>query len=198
MIPQLITFDDDPDRPLVEQAAAGDALAFEQLVRKYEHWVYHTILKITQVHEDAEDQTQETFIRVHRSLANFRGNSRFKTWLTRIAMNQALQCRRKRKPNVVSMYRQFSDDQEGVYILDIVDPGTNPEELWARTRLQDCLKLEISRLPKKLRSAFVMRFIQESNGAETAMSLNISLAAVKSRVLRARKILQKRVDNTIW
>jgi len=191
-------FGDDPDRFLVERAAGGDMHAMEQLLLQNEQLIFRTILRITKIHEDAEDQTQETFIRAYRNLGSFRGNSKFKSWLTQIAINQALMCLRKRRNDTVSFVRSLVEDGEDSHMLDVADPGLTPEQEGARAELADCLEFEVSRLPKALRSAFVLRCVYEYTTIEAAIKLGISDAAVKSRVLRARKRLRERISKSAY
>jgi RNA polymerase sigma-70 factor (ECF subfamily) len=194
-MPEYRAYDSDPDRLLVEQAASGDMVAFEQLVQQYEQWIFHIILRITKIREDAEDQTQETLIRAYRGLKYFQGNSKFKTWLTQIAINQALMCLRKRHYNFVPFIHPSSGDREDPVLLDVADPGLNPEQQWAQTQLANRLEHEINRLPETLRSAFVLRCVHEYTSMEAAITLEISSHAVKSRVLRARRRIRERLDN---
>jgi RNA polymerase sigma-70 factor (ECF subfamily) len=184
----------DPDRLLVERATGGDAHAFEQLLLRYEQRVFYTILRITKIREDAEDQTQETFIRAYRNLKHFRGSSLFKTWLTQIAINQALMCLRKRQAGTVSFSYPSADDCEDSSLQDLAGPGLNPEQQWARTKLANQLEDEVNRLPKTLRSAFVLRCVHEYTSIEASIRLGVSIAAVKSRVSRARKRLRERIE----
>lgn len=192
---ELRAYHNDPDRMLVERAAGGDRTAFEQLVLQNEERIFRTILRITKTHEDAEDQTQETFIRAYRGLKYFRGNSKFKTWLTQIAINQALMCLRKRHSGAVSLMRSATDDNADAIPLDVAGPGLNPEQQWEQAELANHLEREVNRLPEALRSAFVLRCLHEYTSIETAIQLGISIAAVKSRVLRARRRLQARVGD---
>ncbi len=193
---ELRAYDDDPDRLLVERAAGGDLHAFEQLVLENEQRIFHTILRIIKTREDAEDQTQETFIRAYEKLRYFRGDSKFKTWLTKIAINQALMCLRKRRDDTVSFVCPSADNSEDLSVLDFPGPGLDPEQRWAQTERANRLEREINRLPKTLRSAFVLRCVDEYTGIEAAISLGISIAAVKSRVLRARTRLRERIGNS--
>src|SRR6201996_2929763 len=99
-----VPFDQHPDLALVERAKAGDTAAFEQLVRQYDRQIYRTALHITQNREDAEDITQDVFFKAFQKLDQFQGNSKFSTWLVRIAVNESLMRLRKRKTSkTVSM-----------------------------------------------------------------------------------------------
>lgn len=193
---ELIIFDNDPDRPLVERAASGDVTAFEKLVLQHKQSVFRTIFRITKVREDAEDQTQETFIRAYRYLASFRGNSKFKTWLMQIAVNQALMCLRKRRNDAISLVLPSSEDGEDILMLDFADFRLNPEQQWIRAQIEVHLEKEINRLPRTLRSAFILRCIHEYSGSETATQLGISVGAVKSRVGRAKNTIRERLNKS--
>jgi RNA polymerase sigma-70 factor (ECF subfamily) len=192
---ELQIYDNDPDRQFVERATSGDINAFEHLMQRHEQSIFRTIFRITKIHEDAEDQTQETFLRAYQNLRYFRGNSKFKTWLTQIAVNQALVCLRKRHKDVVSFIRPSPDDNEDLFAMDFADSGPNPEQRCARSELADRLEHAVNRLPYGLRSAFALRFVHEHTSLETAIKLGISIAAVKSRVSRARKRLQDHMDS---
>jgi RNA polymerase sigma-70 factor (ECF subfamily) len=191
---ELQIYHDDPDRQLVERAASGDINAFEHLVQQHEQSIFRTIFRITKIREDAEDHTQETFLRAYQNLAYFRGNSKFKTWLTQIAVNQALMCLRKRHKGVVSFTSASPDDNEGLFMLDFADSVPDPEQQCAQGELSDRLEYEVNRLPQRLRSAIALRFVHENTNVEAAIKLGISIAALKSRVSRARKALKKRMN----
>jgi RNA polymerase sigma-70 factor, ECF subfamily len=190
---ELRLYESDPDRLLVERAAGGDTYAMQQLLLQNEQQIFRIIFRITKIREDAEDQTQETFMRAYRNLRSFRGNSKFKSWLTQIAINQALMCLRKRRNDTVSFIRSSVEDNEDSYLLDVAEPGLNPEQEHARAELADHLEYEVSRLPKALRAAFILRCVHEYTTIEAGIKLGISSAAVKSRVLRARKRLRERI-----
>jgi RNA polymerase sigma-70 factor (ECF subfamily) len=175
--------------PLVEQAMMGNTTAFDCLVRRHTRQVYRTALRITAHREDAEDITQETFARAHTALGQFQGNSKFGTWLTRIAVNQALMALRKKKasripPNMVGTL-------EGPIMRDIPDRSPTPEESCNTSELRQSLRFAIGKLPDNSRFAFELRHVHELTTEEAALALGISAAALKSRVLRARIYLRK-------
>lgn len=175
--------------PLVEQARMGDTTAFDRLVRRHTRQVYRTALRIAAHREDAEDITQETFARAHRALGQFQGNSRFSTWLTRIAVNQALMALRKRRTSRISS--NVVETLEGTIVRDIPDGSPTPEEACNTSELRQDLRFAIGKLPETLRSAFELRHVQELTIEEAAVALGISVPALKSRVLRARIHLKK-------
>jgi len=182
----------DPDCLLVRRAKEGDLHAFEQLMLAHNHRIFRTIYRITGNREDAEDHVQETFLRAYRALHQFQANSKFSTWLTRIAVNQALMCLRKRRGREISLDGPIAQDREGVF-LDIQEWRPNPEQEYACSEVSARLGQELCKLPRNIRSAFILCHIHEYTVAETALQLGITVAATKSRALRARRRLRIRL-----
>ena len=121
-----------PDLALVERAKAGDTAAFEQLVRQYDRQIFRIALHITQNREDAEDITQDVFFKAFQKLEQFQGNSKFSTWLVRIAVNESLMRLRKRKTSkTVSMDQDVQTD-EGSIPRDFAEWRPNPEQIYRR------------------------------------------------------------------
>ena len=112
----------------------GDISAFETLVSRYEHKIFRLTQNITQNREDAEDAMQEAFLKAYEHLGEFQGNSRFYTWLVRIAVNQALMKLRKRRPNQVSLDEEV-DTGEDMVPREVEDWGPSPEERYEQTEL---------------------------------------------------------------
>ncbi len=168
--------DDENDEDLrVAKAQQGDVRAFESLVREHYGAVYGVARGITGRDGYAEDATQEAFVRAWRALPNFRGDSAFSTWLHRIATNVSLTLVSRRK------------DKASSEIPDRASTATSPE-----FRLEDRQRLTVVRetmngLPPDARAAFVLRDVQGLSYDEIASTLDISLAAVKSRIYRARQ-----------
>jgi RNA polymerase sigma-70 factor (ECF subfamily) len=177
------------DLPLLDRALAGDTQAFEELVRRNEQRVYRTTLAITASPEDAEEAMQDTFLKAFRSLATFERVSRFSTWLTRIAVNEALQRLRRRRPSV-------SLDDPGV-AADTVLPQrlepwhANPEKRYAAAELRAHVENAIQGLPPGYRVAFILRDVEELSTEEAAEALGLAIPAFKSRLLRARLMLRE-------
>ncbi len=190
-LPSQVVKDDEPK--LVAAAKAGDIAAFEELVGRYERKIFRLAQNITQNKEDAEDVMQESFLKAYEHLAEFQGNSRFYTWLVRITVNQALMKLRKRRPNVVSLDEEI-DTGEDLVPRDVVDWGPSPEERYGTTELGQILSTAISELDPAFRIVFQLRDIEELSTEETAEALDLSVPAVKSRLLRARLKLQQKLD----
>src|SRR6202521_2721583 len=133
-LPSTVVKDDEGS--LVAAAKGGDISAFETLVGRYERKIFRLAQNITQNKEDAEDTMQEAFLKAYEHLNEFQGNSRFYTWLVRIAVNQALMKLRKRRPNQVSLDEPLTDaDGEDSVFREIVDWGPSPEKKFAQTEL---------------------------------------------------------------
>jgi RNA polymerase sigma-70 factor, ECF subfamily len=182
------------DEPLLVAAAkAGDISAFETLVGRYERKIFRLTQNITQNREDAEDSMQEAFLKAFQHLGEFQGNSRFYTWLVRIAVNQALMKLRKRRPNVVSLDEEL-DTGEDMMPREVEDWGPSPEERYEQTELSGLLSGVIGELDPQFRVVFQLRDIEELSTEETAEALGLSVPAVKSRLLRARLKLRQKLN----
>jgi RNA polymerase sigma-70 factor (ECF subfamily) len=178
---------------LVAQARKGGVDAFTALVNRYEGNIFRLARHITQNPEDAEDVLQETFLKAYEHLADFQGNSKFYTWLVRIAVNQSLMKLRKRKSDAsVSLDDPYDTGEETVTReIAIWDP--NPELTYSREEIREILERAIEGLPPTFRAVFALRDIEGLSTEETATMLNLSVPAVKSRLLRARLRLREKL-----
>lgn len=183
-----------PDVALVERAKAGDTAAFEVLVRQYDRQIYRTALHITQNREDAEDITQDVFFKAFQKLEQFQGNSKFSTWLVRIAVNESLMRLRRRKTSRTVSMDQDVETEEGAIPRDFAEWRPNPEQLFSQSELGDILRKTIAGLPPGFRTVFTLRDIESLSTEETAEALGLSIPAVKSRLLRARLQLRERLS----
>ena len=183
----------DDEWQLVSAAKAGDAAAFEELVNRYERKIFRLGMNITQNREDAEDVMQDAFLKSFRSLDRFEGGSRFYTWLVRIAINEALMKLRKRRPGQVSLDEPIPGEDESVF-RDVVAWGPSPEQRFAQTELNEILNGVIGELEPIYRVVFLLRDVEGISTEETAQILDISVAAVKSRLLRARLQLRQKLN----
>jgi RNA polymerase sigma-70 factor (ECF subfamily) len=181
---------DDNETALVAAAKAGEASAFETLVNRYERRIYRLAWNITQNDEDAEDVSQDAFLKAFQHLANFRGNSRFYTWLVRITVNQALMKLRKRRRREISLDDPL-ETNESLLPRELEDWGPSPEERFGQAQLGRFLAAAIAELNIGLRVVFQLRDVEELSIEQTAEILGISRAAVKSRLLRARLKLRE-------
>lgn len=187
---QAIAFD---ESNLVERAQGGDARAFTELVNQYERKIFRLAKHITQSQEDAEDVLQETFLKAYGHLPEFQRQSKFYTWLVRIAVNESLMKLRKRRTARTVSLDEGIDTGEETVAREIAVWEDNPEERYSREELRRILDEAIDALPPIFRTVFVLRDIDELSTEETAGVLNISIPAVKSRLLRARLQLRDRL-----
>jgi RNA polymerase sigma-70 factor, ECF subfamily len=178
---------------LVARAQAGDQAAFTTLVDHYHRKIYRIGKNITQNNEDAEDVLQETFLKAYEHLAGFQGNSKFYTWIVRIAVNEALMKLRKRRGDrFVSLDEPIETGEEEVK-REVAVWEDNPEQRYSREEMQHILDEAVDDLKPDFRTVFVLRDIEELSTEETAEALGISVPAVKSRLLRARLALREKL-----
>ena len=178
---------------LVAQAREGDDKAFGELVRRYEGKIFRLAQHVTQNREDAEDVLQETFMKAYEHLDQFKGDSKFYTWIVRIAVNQALMKLRRRKSDKSVSLDETIDTGEDTLVREIAAWDENPEQRFSRDELGGILDTAIESLEPPYRSVFVLRDIEELSTEETAEALNLSVPAVKSRLLRARLQLREKL-----
>lgn len=178
---------------LVAQSREGDTRAFGELVRRYENKIFRLAQHITQNREDAEDVLQETFLKAYEHLDQFQGNSKFYTWIVRIAVNQALMKLRRRKTDKSVSLDETIDTGEDTIVREIAAWDENPEQKFSREELGGVLDTAIQSLEPLYRSVFVLRDMEELSTEETAEALNLSVPAVKSRLLRARLQLREKL-----
>lgn len=178
---------------LVAAAKKGDAAAFEELVNRYGNKIFRLTKNITGNSEDAEDAMQDAFLKAYAHLKDFHGDSRFYTWLVRIAANESLMRLRKRRPNQFSLDEPVEGDTD-LMPRELEDWGPSPEQGYAQAELQGILAEVIDKLEPEFRIALVLRDLEEFSTQETAEALGISVSAVKSRLLRARLKLREKLD----
>src|SRR5205823_6446562 len=169
---------------LVDAARHGDVGAFEQLIKRYDRNVFRIAQHITQNREDAEDVVQDAFLKAYRNLEQFQGQSKFYTWLVRIAVNEALMKLRRRRPErMVSLDEDVKTEEDSVP-REVADWSPNPEQQYTQAELREILSKTIQGLPPTFRTVFVLRDVEGLSTEETAEALDLSIPAVKSRLLR--------------
>ena len=179
---------------LVQAAKAGDIGAFEELVRRYDRNVFRIAQHITQNREDAEDVVQDAFLKAYENLGQFQGQSKFYTWLVRIAVNEALMKLRRRRPERTVSLDQDVETEEDSIPREVADWSPNPEQFYNQSELREILTKTIQGLPASFRTVFVLRDVEGLSTEETAEALDLSIPAVKSRLLRARLQLRERLN----
>jgi len=190
--------DRDSDAALVAAAKCGDAQAFEELVFRHEGRVFAVAQRITHNREDAEDVVQESFHKAFRHLNDFREKSRFSTWLTRIAMNEAFMLLRRRR-GVLEVLTDSPDDGVGSVSEAFVDQSPSPEESCWRRERRELLTEAINRLGPKIRRTILLRDIEGRSAEEAAQILGTSINAVKARLFHGRRKLRGTVNpGLLW
>ena len=176
---------------LVAQAKAGDQNAFAELVNRYERKIYRLAKNITRNDEDAEDVLQDAFLKAYTHLDSFKGDSKFYTWIVRIAVNEALMRLRKRKTDRSVPLDEPVELGEETVQREIAVWEDNPEQQYSQEEWRRILDEAVDSLKPDFRTVFVLRDIEELSTEETAETLGISVPAVKSRLLRARLALRE-------
>jgi RNA polymerase sigma-70 factor (ECF subfamily) len=184
---------DADETTLVAQSREGDTAAFGELVRRYEGKIFRLAQHVTQNREDAEDVLQETFMKSYEHLDQFQGNSKFYTWIVRIAVNQALMKLRRRKTDKSVSLDETIDTGEDTMVREIAAWDEDPEQRFSRDELGGILDTAVQSLEPPYRSVFTLRDIDELSTEETAEALGLSVPAVKSRLLRARLQLREKL-----
>ena len=182
---------------LVTEAKAGSYEAFEELVNRYEKKIYRLGLNLTGNPEDAEDMLQETFLKAFEHLPTFREDSRFYTWIVRIAINQGLMKLRKRRSSKEVQLDEPSNDDGDVMPREFADWRPNPEQELQRAELETILQDAARALPLTFRTVFFLRDVEGLSTEETAEMLNLSEGAVKARLFRARLRLREELSKTL-
>ena len=179
---------------LIARILAGEKELFHELIRPYERMVYLTLFAIVKNETEAEDGAQEAVISAYRHLASFRGDAKFSTWLTTIAINQGRKRLRKAKSAAEESIEEQTDSHEGDFTpAPLTDWREIPLEALERKELREALRAAVAELPDIYRQVFVLRDLEEQNIEETAQALGINPGAVKVRLHRARIMLQKRL-----
>jgi RNA polymerase sigma-70 factor, ECF subfamily len=179
------------DLDLVRATQNGNVSAFEQLVKRYDRRLLRIAQHITHNLEDAQDVVQEAFLKAFQHLDQFRGESKFSTWLIRITINQSfMKLRKQGTAREVSLDRDFEADED-MLPTEVVDWAPNPEQLYGASELRDILVEALQELRPSLRPVFVLRDIEGLSIEQTAEVLNLSRATVKARLWRARLQLRE-------
>lgn len=184
------------DDDLVAAVRTGSEAAFKELQKLYSNRLYNRILSITRNHEDAEDALQDTFMRVFLALRSFQGRSHLSTWLTRIAINSALMVIRRRCRAYAQISFTLPSESEADYHeFEVRDSAPTPEEICDLKQRSDRMFSAINRLDPTLRNAIGIQITKGCSLKEMAHTLDVSVAAVKARLHRARKKLAQHLDH---
>jgi len=181
------------DDVLVREAQQGDTRAFDELVVRYRDKVYRLSYKILRNEDDASEALQDAFTSAFRGLKNFKSESTFSTWLYRVATNASLMKYRKRRDDHVSL-EQSQSPQRDAEPMSIPDWSQQPLEELLDAETKEVMEEGLRRLPEDLRTVFILRDEEGYSNAEVAQMLDLTVAAVKSRLHRARIALRDRLD----
>jgi RNA polymerase sigma-70 factor (ECF subfamily) len=183
------------DEPLVRLASQGDESAIRILIQRHNRRLFRIARSVLRDDAEAEDVVQETYVRAFSNLGSFRGEARLSTWLTRIALNEALGRARRRRPTV-----ELSDAEmrEGrVLMFPPASTSTDPESETARSEFRRVLEDAVDALPEAFRVVFVLRDVEGMDTEETASQLSIRPETVKTRLHRARRTLRTAIERRL-
>ncbi len=182
------------DAGLIARILSGEKELFHELIRPYERMVYLTLFSIVRNEADAEDGAQEAALNAYRHLTSFRGEAKFSTWLTTIAINEGRKRLRKAKTAAEESIEQEAEGHEGDYTpAPLTDWREIPLEALERKEIREALRGAVAELPDIYRQVFTLRDLEELNVEETAQALGVNENVVKVRLHRARILLQKRL-----
>jgi RNA polymerase sigma-70 factor, ECF subfamily len=190
---QNVSYSENPDDKLVRMCQAGDHEAFAELMRRHQSMVFKLALSILRDKLDAEDETQNSFWKAFEHINQFQQDAKFSTWLTRIVVNQCLM-RLRQARRATFYYMDEAQVGEDVIALGLPDKARTPEQALGQAEIAQVLDSEIRRIPPLLRHVFMMRDVQQLPMPDVAALLGISVAAAKSRLLRARSELRTRMQ----
>lgn len=181
-----------PEAALVDAARSGEEAAIRALIKANNQRLFRVARAVLRDDAEAEDVVQETYVRAFTRLSTFRGESAIATWLTRIALNEALGRRRRRRPttDIAAIAGTASAEI-------IAFPGASPETEAGRRQMHDMLAAAIDALPEPFRLVFVLREVEELDIAETAALLGIKAETVKTRLFRARRLIRGELEKKL-
>ena len=178
------------EQDLIARVQQGHNELFYELVRPYERRVYAAALAILRNEADAEDTAQEAMLKAFAKIRTFRAESKFSTWLIQITVNEALMRRRRERTRVMEGIDDHRDEEGAYTPRDFADWREIPSEALERKEVRQKLAQALAALDRKYREVFVLRDMEKLNIQETAEALGISVASVKTRLLRARLMLR--------
>jgi RNA polymerase sigma-70 factor (ECF subfamily) len=189
---QRTDYHNQPDDILVVLAQQGDNQAFSALIMRHHSSCVKLAYSILRERHSAEDEVQNACCKAFQHIGQFQRDAKFSTWLTRIVVNQCLmRLRQSRRSRLIAIEDTATGDARA---LDLPTPAESPEATLGRTQVAQILRHEISRIPPLLRHVFVLRDVQQLPMPHVAQKLGISVAAAKSRLLRARVELRNRME----
>ncbi len=184
----------------IERLRAGEAAAFDRLVQERSSDVYALLYRMTEDAEEARDLTQETFLRIFQSIERFRGDADLKTWIYRIAINQARNrwrwWRRRRRDVTVSLDAEGTHDEQPLSAR-LRDTGIGPEQEALLRERETALRNALRTLGRSYREVVILRDVEGLSYEEVAATLEISIGTVKSRLSRGRQELRRKIGSSL-
>jgi RNA polymerase sigma factor (sigma-70 family) len=184
------------DEELLAAARSSDERAFAELTGRYRKSIHNTVSRIVRHHEDAEDVVQDTLFKAYIHLKHFRGTCRFSSWLTSIAINSALMLLRKRRSRSEIFCDQRGNEGRTWEICEFPDPSHTPEQIYEKRQSLDILSRAITCLPPAYRSVMTLYLAHEQSLQQIASTVGITVAATKSRLLRARLSIRSTLEKS--
>ena len=184
------------DTNLIKLALQGQEKAYETLLNRYRNLVYTIMIKMVRNPQEAEDLTQEAFMKAFNSLASFNNEFAFSTWLMKIATNNCIDFLRKRKLRTYSINEPIQYKDEKIEI-EIPDRGPSPEKNLLQEESKKMIEEAINLLPERYRYVIILRHKEEKSYEEISEILNLPLGTVKAQIFRAREILNKKVKQIL-
>ena len=176
-------------------AVGGDDKSYAKLLQRYKRPVYHMILKMVRNVDDAEDLTIESFAKAFRSLAKFKKDFTFSTWLFRIATNNSIDFIRKKKLNTLSIENTYTDDDGQSVSIDVEDLNLNPQDVAIKAQKEEIMAVFVNMLPAKYQRLVKLRYYHELSYEEIAVEIEAPLGTVKAQLHRARELMYDLVKN---
>ena len=195
---KMVLSNDLADGELAARVAAGDPLAFEVLMRKHNRMLYRVARAVLRDDAEAEDALQLAYLRAYQAIGSYRGDSKLSTWLTRIVVNESLmRVRKRRREGMVIPLESLAGESDMAMIEDIESPVERPDAAAMRRETRLTIERHIDALPEVFRTVFVLRALEELSVEETAASLDIPEATVRTRFFRARGLLREALAREI-
>lgn len=179
------------EQELIQSAQRGNAIAFEQLIAEHQKRIFSIAYRIAGNQEDAADMAQEVLVKIFRNLKNFRGDSKFSTWLYRVATTTCLDEQKKQRRHSAYSLDEELETEDGGLATELKDTGPTPEEFAERKAMQQAIRMAIGKLKDEHKKVILLREVQGLSYEEIAKILKCSEGTVKSRINRARESLKK-------
>jgi RNA polymerase sigma factor (sigma-70 family) len=185
------------DMALVAAAKNGNRKAFEVLVKRHQQRIFVVARRMTRTREDAEDVVQQSLQKAFTHLRQFEGRSAFSTWLTRIAITEALMFMRRRRGMREVLIDDLNRNRETATVLEVPDSSPDPEAIYSQGEYAELLSLAMNELPPGIRRAIQLRELDERSSEETARIMGISVGALKGRMFHGRRKLRERLEHIV-